>query len=78
MIGYRAPKCVDPARHVDSIAFRFSNNDFGVLVCAYYSTKLHHTKRYIIRRKNLLVALTKVIMFFVAKKTSQSFVIACE
>ena len=30
LIGYRAPKFIDPARHVDSIASSFSNNAVGV------------------------------------------------
>ena len=30
LIGYRAPKFIDPARHVDSIASSFSNNVIGV------------------------------------------------
>ena len=34
MIGFRAPKCIDPDRHVDSITSSFTNNGFGVLVYA--------------------------------------------
>ena len=32
MISYRLPKCMDPARHVDSIASSFSNNGVGFLL----------------------------------------------
>ena len=34
LIGYREPKSIDPARHVDHIDYIFSNNGVGDLVYA--------------------------------------------
>ena len=51
LIGYKTPKGMDAAKHVDFIACSFSSCGVGVLVHADHPTKRHHAKRESIRRK---------------------------
>lgn len=51
LIGYKTPKGMDAAKHVDFIACSFSSCGAGVLVHADHPAKRRHTKRESIRRK---------------------------